>query len=82
VVTDESRGRTDADMPRHAAKSAAGRRQRARLAEPLAAHETEEQRRIAAQHVYHAVMAGGEGNAARTDFCAIKKCQACKDEGW
>jgi len=82
VVTDASRGRTDADMPRDAAKSAAGRRKRGRLAIPLAAHETEEQRRVTAQRVYHAVMAGGGGNAAGTNFCAIKKCQACKDEGW
>ncbi len=82
MVTNESRGRTDADLPRNAATSAAGFRKRARLAVPLAAHETEEQRRITAQRVYHAVMAGGEGNAAGTDFCAIKKCQACKDERW
>ena len=81
-MTDASRGRTDAGMPRNAAAAAAGNRKRGRLAIPLAAHETEEQRRIAAQRVYHAVMAGGEGNAAGTNFCAITKCQACKDEGW
>ena len=81
-MTDESRGRTDAGLPRNAATSAAGYRMRARLAVRLAAGESEEQRRIAAQRVYHAVMAGGEGNAAGTDFCTIKKCQACKDEGW